>query len=40
MPCRTVTRENMKVAAAVGDHDNLLAIKLDVTRPQGCGGGR
>ena len=23
-----------KVAASVGDHDNLLAIKLDVTRPQ------
>ena len=23
-----------KVAAAVGDHDSLLAIKLDVTRPQ------
>ena len=23
-----------KVAAAVGEHDNLLAIKLDVTRPQ------
>ena len=27
-------RDAMKVAAAVGDHDNLLAIKLDVTRPQ------
>ena len=23
-----------KVAAAVGDHDNLLALKLDVTRPE------
>ena len=27
-------RDGAKVAAAVGDHDNLLAIKLDVTRPQ------
>ena len=27
-------REPAKVAASVGDHDNLLAIKLDVTRPQ------
>ena len=27
-------RDAKKVAAAVGDHDNLLAIKLDVTRPQ------
>ena len=27
-------RDATKVAAAVGDHDNLLAIKLDVTRPQ------
>ena len=27
-------REPTKVAASVGDHDNLLAIKLDVTRPQ------
>jgi len=27
-------RDSAKVAAAVGDHDNLLAIKLDVTRPQ------
>src|SRR6187431_1022941 len=27
-------RDAAKVAAAVGDHDNLLAIKLDVTRPQ------
>jgi NAD(P)-dependent dehydrogenase (short-subunit alcohol dehydrogenase family) len=26
-------RDAAKVAAAVGDHDNLLAIKLDVTRP-------
>ncbi len=27
-------RDAAKVAAAVGDHDNLLAIRLDVTRPQ------
>ena len=27
-------RDRAKVAAAVGDHDSLLAIKLDVTRPQ------
>ena len=27
-------RDATKVAAAVGDHDSLLAIKLDVTRPQ------
>src|SRR4029434_7080002 len=27
-------RDPAKVAAAVGDHDNLLTIKLDVTRPQ------
>src|SRR5260221_12673152 len=27
-------RDAAKVAAAVGDHDRLLAIKLDVTRPQ------
>jgi NAD(P)-dependent dehydrogenase (short-subunit alcohol dehydrogenase family) len=27
-------RDATKVAAAVGDHDNLLAIKLDVTHPQ------
>ena len=27
-------RDAAKVAAAVGDHDNLLAIQLDVTRPQ------
>ena len=27
-------RDSRKVAAAVGDHHNLLAIKLDVTRPQ------
>jgi len=27
-------RDAAKVTAAVGDHDNLLAIKLDVTRPQ------
>ena len=26
-------RDATKVAAAVGDHHNLLAIKLDVTRP-------
>src|SRR5881296_1552908 len=27
-------RDAAKVAAAVGDHENLLAIKLDVTRQQ------
>jgi NAD(P)-dependent dehydrogenase (short-subunit alcohol dehydrogenase family) len=27
-------RDAAKVAAAVGDHDNLLTLKLDVTRPQ------
>ena len=27
-------RDAAKVAATVGDHDNLLAIKLDVTRPE------
>jgi NAD(P)-dependent dehydrogenase (short-subunit alcohol dehydrogenase family) len=27
-------RDATKVAAAVGDHDNLVVIKLDVTRPQ------
>jgi NAD(P)-dependent dehydrogenase (short-subunit alcohol dehydrogenase family) len=27
-------RDATKVASAVGDHDNLLAIKLDVTRPK------
>jgi len=27
-------RDGAKFAAAIGDHDNLLAIKLDVTRPQ------
>src|SRR3989454_489461 len=27
-------RDGAKVAAAVGDHDNLVGIKLDVTRPQ------
>jgi len=27
-------RDTAKVAAAVGDHENLLAIRLDVTRPQ------
>jgi NAD(P)-dependent dehydrogenase (short-subunit alcohol dehydrogenase family) len=27
-------RDAAKVAAAVGDHEDLLAIKLDVTRPQ------
>src|SRR3989442_13908769 len=27
-------RDAAKVAAAVGHHDNVLAIKLDVTRPQ------
>src|SRR5947208_5100339 len=31
-------RNPAKVAAAVGDHDNLLAIKLDVTRPQDAQG--
>jgi NAD(P)-dependent dehydrogenase (short-subunit alcohol dehydrogenase family) len=27
-------RDAAKITAAVGDHDNLLAFKLDVTRPQ------
>jgi NAD(P)-dependent dehydrogenase (short-subunit alcohol dehydrogenase family) len=27
-------RDATKVAASVGGHDNLLAIKLDVTRPE------
>ena len=27
-------RDSAKVAAAVGNHDRLLAVKLDVTRPQ------
>jgi len=27
-------RDATRVAASVGDHDNLLAIKFDVTRPQ------
>ena len=27
-------RNKAKVAAAVGHHDNVLAIKLDVTRPE------
>jgi NAD(P)-dependent dehydrogenase (short-subunit alcohol dehydrogenase family) len=27
-------RDAAKVSAAVGDHDNLLALKLDVTRPE------
>jgi NAD(P)-dependent dehydrogenase (short-subunit alcohol dehydrogenase family) len=31
-------RDAAKVAAAVGDHDNLLAIKLDVTRPRDAQG--
>src|SRR5947207_10449510 len=31
-------RDAAKVAAAVGNHDNLLAIKLDVTRPQDAQG--
>jgi len=31
-------RDAAKVAAAVGDHDDLLAIKLDVTRPQDAQG--
>jgi len=31
-------RDAAKVAAAVGDHDNLSAIKLDVTRPQDAQG--
>jgi NAD(P)-dependent dehydrogenase (short-subunit alcohol dehydrogenase family) len=31
-------RDAAKVAAAVGDHDNLLAIKLDVTRAQDAKG--
>ncbi len=29
-------RDAAKVAAAVGDHDNLLAMKLDVTCPEGA----
>jgi NAD(P)-dependent dehydrogenase (short-subunit alcohol dehydrogenase family) len=28
-------RDATRVAASLGDHDNLLPIKLDVTRPQG-----
>ena len=32
-------RDPAKVEAAVGHHDNLLAITLDVTRPAGCAGG-
>ena len=31
-------RDAAKVAAALGDHENLLAIKLDVTRPQDAQG--
>jgi NAD(P)-dependent dehydrogenase (short-subunit alcohol dehydrogenase family) len=31
---RRTGRDAAKVAAAVGDHESLLAIKLDVTRPQ------
>jgi len=31
-------RDAAKVAAAVGDHNNLLSIKLDVTRPQDAQG--
>jgi NAD(P)-dependent dehydrogenase (short-subunit alcohol dehydrogenase family) len=31
-------RDAAKVASAVGNHDNLLAIKLDVTRPQDAQG--
>jgi NAD(P)-dependent dehydrogenase (short-subunit alcohol dehydrogenase family) len=27
-------RDPKKVAAAIGNHDNLLAVKLDVTRPE------
>ena len=27
-------RDPLKVAAAIGEHDNLLSIKLDVTRPE------
>ena len=30
-------RDAAKVTAAIGDHDSLLAIKLDVTRPQDAG---
>jgi NAD(P)-dependent dehydrogenase (short-subunit alcohol dehydrogenase family) len=32
-PVVATGRDAAKVAAAVGDHDNLLTIKLDVTRP-------
>ena len=32
-PVVATGRDSAKVAAAVGDHDSLLAIKLDVTRP-------
>ena len=31
-------RDESKVAAALGHHDNLMAIKLDVTRPQDAEG--
>ena len=31
-------RDATKVAAAVGSHDNVLALKLDVTRPQDAEG--
>ena len=31
-------RDAAEVATAVGDHDNLPAIKLDVTRPTECRG--
>jgi NAD(P)-dependent dehydrogenase (short-subunit alcohol dehydrogenase family) len=27
-------RDPMKVTAAIGDHDDLLVVKLDVTRPE------
>jgi NAD(P)-dependent dehydrogenase (short-subunit alcohol dehydrogenase family) len=27
-------RDAAKVAAAIGDHENLLAMRLDVTRPE------
>ena len=30
-------RDATRVAAALGDHDDLLALKLDVTRPQDAG---
>jgi len=30
-------RDSKKVAAAIGGHDNLLAVKLDVTRSDDCG---